>query len=240
MDAQRRLGRRHVERLRHLGVDRLDCLGGFEPQPAAGKEVRIEIAQHDRGVCHRRVLSAAPVAGGAGLGAGRVRADAQSTRGVEMGDAAAARAERGHIDHAYAHGISAYHALGAQHRLAPADQRDVGRSAADIDRYQVVGSRRCADDLPADHPGGRTGQEQPDRPLAGDLGDGEPAARLHDLQWCIDAGLGEAFPEACQIGIDAGLQVGIEGGDDGALVLAEAPDRPRGRATAPARDGACV
>ena len=49
----------------------------------------------------------------------------------------------------------------------------------------------------------------------------DAAARLHDLQRRRDAGRGEPGFQVGEIAVDHRLHVGVEGGDDGALVLAE-------------------
>ena len=67
---------------------------GIERHAPAVEIVRIEIAEHDAGVGHRRLVAAAAVAGRPRHGAGALRADAQQAAGVDPGDRAAAGADR--------------------------------------------------------------------------------------------------------------------------------------------------
>ena len=71
--AERRVRHREPERARQRAPDRLFSERRIEGQRAAGKRGRIEIAQHQVGIGHRRLLAGLPVAGGAGLGPGRIR-----------------------------------------------------------------------------------------------------------------------------------------------------------------------
>ncbi len=57
--------------------------------------------------------------------------------------------------------------------------------------------------------------------MAGDLGRGEAAPRLHDLQRRRTAGGGERRLHAGEIVVDHGLDVGVEAGGGGALVFAK-------------------
>src|SRR5579883_1683613 len=106
---------------------------GTQPEAAAREVVGIDIAEHDRGVGHRRLLAAAVVAGRAGLGAGGLRPDPQPARAVDPGDAAAAGADGVDVDHRHPHDIGVDLALRADQRLAFAHQGDVAARAADVD-----------------------------------------------------------------------------------------------------------
>ena len=53
---------------------------------AAGEIIRIDVAEDDRGVGHRRPLAAAAVAGGTGLRARRLRPDPQRAGAIDPGD----------------------------------------------------------------------------------------------------------------------------------------------------------
>ena len=66
---------------------------GIELDPAAGKPMRIDDAgQHDR-IGDRRILAAAAVASGAGIGARALRADLETAILVNAGDRPSARAD---------------------------------------------------------------------------------------------------------------------------------------------------
>ena len=95
------------------------------------------------------------------------------------------------------------------------------RGAADVDRDEVADAGAAGLVAGADDAGGGARKEQADRPLAGDLGRGKAAARLHDLQRRRAAGGGERRLHAGEIVVDHGLDVGVEAGGGGALVFAE-------------------
>ena len=65
----------------------------------AEEEAGIVVAEHEVGVGDRRLGAAEAVAGGPGIGAGRVRADLQQADLVDGRDRAAAGADLDHVDH---------------------------------------------------------------------------------------------------------------------------------------------
>ena len=85
VDAQLRRQIASITRPRGIDVER---------HRAAEEALRVEVAEHDRGVGDGRLGAAAAVAGGAGVGAGALGADAQQPAGVEPGDRAAAGPDR--------------------------------------------------------------------------------------------------------------------------------------------------
>ena len=123
--------------LRHRAAREL----GVELHVAAEQAaVRPEPAEQELRVGRRRLLAAAAVAGRARVGARRLRADAEDAAGVDVGDRAAAGADRVDVDHRH-------------HRLVVADLRveqvahaqlpvggdaDVGGGAADVERDDVL------------------------------------------------------------------------------------------------------
>ena len=117
--------------------------------------------------------------------------------------------------------VAADLALGADDGLAVLDEGDVAAGAADVDGDEVVAADHGAGNAAADDAAGRAGHEEADGPQARHGRAGEQAARLHDLERRGDARLGDAGLQVSQVRIDDGLHVGVEGGDDGALVLAE-------------------
>ena len=80
---------------------------------------------------------------------------------------------------------------------------------------------------PADHAGGRPRQEQPHRPLARHGRRRSPPRDCITCSGAGDAGARQPGFHVRQIAVDHRLDVGIEGGDAGALVFAERRDRPR-------------
>ena len=96
-DAARRVRRREIElggERRHRPVGG----GAVELHVAAEKVVGVEQAEHEVGVGHRRLRSAAAVAGRAGRGAGAFGTDLEQSQRIGMGDAAAAGADLDHVD----------------------------------------------------------------------------------------------------------------------------------------------
>ena len=142
-----------------------------------GKKSGIELADHHVGVGDGE-RPAAAVAFRPGIGAGRVRADAEA-RAVEMQDRAAAGRDRVDEHHRRAHA----HArdLGLERALVFAvEMRHVGRGAAHVEADELLEAGLAAGLRHADHAAGRTGQ---DRVLALEqLGGGEPARRHHEHQ----------------------------------------------------------
>ena len=121
------------------------------------EEIRLQLAEHDVGVGHSE-RAAAAVTGRAGIGAGRIRADAKAS-GLEMQDRAAAR--RHSVDahhrraHAHARDLRVEGAL-----IFAVVMRDVGRGAAHVEADHLVEARKpcCLDH--ADDAACRTGQQR--------------------------------------------------------------------------------
>ena len=141
MDTERRVLHRQSEWSRDAPLDGSARQRRIERHGTAGEIGGIEPAKHDRCVGDGGFLAATPVAGGAWLGARRMRADTQPAGAIEPGDGAAAGADRIHIDHRHAHRIPGDVALRADHRFAAFHQRDVAGGAADIDGDEVAAPR---------------------------------------------------------------------------------------------------
>ena len=107
-DAERGVLDRQAERLRHLGFDGLVREVGIERQVAAEHLVGVEAAENDLRVGDGRLLAALAVAGGARFGAGRARPDVKAARGIDIGDRAAAGADRDEIDHRHQNGMAVH------------------------------------------------------------------------------------------------------------------------------------
>ena len=152
-------------------------------RPAEQPAVGAQAAEHELCVRGGGQRAAAPVAGGPGVGAGRLRADAEHAALVDVGDRAAAGADRVDVDHRH-------------HRLVVADLRveqvphaqlaarghaDVGRGAADVERDDVVEARHLARPDAADQPRHRARHEQVDGPLRRRLDRRHAARGLHQL-----------------------------------------------------------
>ena len=87
MDAERRMFETEAERARDRRLDRPAREVRRELQRTGREIIRIDVAQHDRRIGHRRLLAAAAVAGGAGLRARGVRPDPERAGAVDPRDA---------------------------------------------------------------------------------------------------------------------------------------------------------
>ena len=118
-----------------------------EAHAAAEEGGRVEVAEHEVGVGHRRLAAAEAVAGRAGIGARRVGADGDESERVDPGDRAAAGADLDHVDHGDAHrqaraALQPVHAVDLEllrdQRLAALDHAELGRRAAHVERDQIA------------------------------------------------------------------------------------------------------
>ena len=123
-----------------------------------------EVAEHEVRVGHRRLLAAAAVAGRAGLGARRARADPQRAAGVEPRDRAAAGADRVHVDHRQPDRHARDHRLGRRPAPRRRPRRDVGARAAHVEGEHVLEAARARDVRRADDAAGRPGEHARRRP----------------------------------------------------------------------------
>ena len=149
----------HAQRARHVLVDDPDDpVGGLLEAQAhrvgdllhrglrgldverhlAADQVRREVAEDDVGVGHGRLLAALAVGRRAGLGARRLRADAQRAGELrDVRDRAAAGADGVHVDARDLDPELADRGLAADRRLARLAERDVGRRAAHVEGQHV-------------------------------------------------------------------------------------------------------
>ena len=147
--------------------------------------------------------------------------DAQAPGAVDPRDAAAAGADRVDIHHRHAHRVAVDDAFRPDDGHAAPDERDVAAGAADVAGDEVFAPDRAPRRLAANHAGRRPGKKEPHGTAPRHGRRGEPAARLHHLQRCAHAELGEIALHRGQVAVEHRLHVGVEGGDAGALVLAE-------------------
>ena len=207
--------------LRGPGDLAVDDLGGRVDveRHAAAQQLGRQVAQHDMRIGDRRALAAAAVGRRTGIGAGALRADGQGA-GIDLGDRAAARADRHHVDHRQGQRPFADVALLGERDAAVLDQADVGAGAADIDGDDVLDAARRGDVARADHAGGRARQGRQGRRAADGGGAGDAAVRLHQQQRRDDMLVEQALLQARDVGRDAGHHHGVEHRGQRALVLA--------------------
>src|SRR5262249_56617725 len=82
--------------------------------------------------------TAGAITGGAGYGAGALRADMQDAAGIDAGDRAAAGADAGDVEAVQCDGMTGHPPTRDQARLAGDDQRDIGAGPAHIERDQIA------------------------------------------------------------------------------------------------------
>ncbi len=159
------LDRHHAQRAEHLRLGHAhDALGArVQGEPQLGRQRRDARARPQRGpgghppasgasagsrpeqqvrVGDRRPLPAAPIAGGAGLGARRGRADAQRAAGVAPGDRAAAGADRVDVERGQRHAGARRSPARWSRGPASRDQADVAGGAAHVEARDVAARRR--------------------------------------------------------------------------------------------------
>ena len=188
---------------------------------AAEERLGQQPAQVDHRVGGRRLRAAAAVGRRTRVGAGRARADAEDAALVDVGDRAAAGADRVDVDH-------------RDHRLVGADLRveqvlhpqaallrepDVGRRAADVERDHVVVARLLAGPDAADDACDRAGHEQVHRPRDGAFRRRDAARGRHQVQLRPHLQRLELLLEPADVARDLRPDVGVEADGREALVL---------------------
>ena len=186
-----------------------------------GEEIGLDLAEQHVAVGHGQ-RTAAAVAGRAGVGAGRIRADAQA-RAVEMQDRAAAGRDRVDAHHRRAHAHAGHQGLEFALEFTGV-VRHVGGGAAHVEADDLVEARLFAGAHHADDAAGRAGQ---DGVLAAEaVRVGQAAARLHEHQ----ADAGQFAGHLVDVALEDGRQVGVDHRGVAARdVLDQRADLVRGR-----------
>ncbi len=148
------------ERLRDSGRDRLARALRIQLDAPASKDLRTEPAEHDLRVGHRRLLTAAPVADGAGAGPRAVRADPQATSGFDRGDAAPTGShlvdvEDGHPDRV-TFVVAADEVLGSKPRRSIQDDAGLRGRATHVERDRAAEPEELAEREGSGHTSGWT------------------------------------------------------------------------------------
>ena len=200
------LGQRGKGALDHFGVERLVAIRAEHVREVG----RLDPPQHHVAVGDRQ-RAALAVAGRAGIGAGRFRADLEAAV-LEAADRAAAGRHRVDVHHRRAHPHAGHHRF--EHALVGAVVvGDVGRGAAHVEADHLAQADRLAALDGADDAAGGAGQ---DRVLALEaVGVGQAAVRLHEHQ-AHRAGFGGhprdiVAQHRRQVGVDHG---GVAAPDD--------------------------
>ena len=193
---------------------------GVELDPAGERRRRAEVAEREVGVGHRRLVAAAPVAGGAGLGARGSRADPQRAAGIAPADRSAAGADRVHVDHRQLdHAAVELARVGLAH--APVlDHADVAGGAAHVEAERVAVAREPGEQSGADRAPGGPGEHAPGSCTSRLAGRSDPAGGHHHRrlgQAVLARGLGQAL----EVAVEQRREIGVDDRGRAALVLAE-------------------
>jgi hypothetical protein len=204
--------------------------GAIERQRAAREGLPRDRPHGDERIGDRG-RSTAAVARGSGIGARALGPHLQHAAGIDARDRAAARADRVHVERRTQHG-HAGDLAGAASRQAiaagvpSAEERAIGRGAADIERERAREAARARGRERGAQSRGRPRQQLP-HGLMRSLRDGRGAAvRQHDLEF----GLRTGRSHLREIARDARRQERVGGRRGEALVLADlGHERTRGR-----------
>ena len=212
---------RQAHRLGHVPRDRLARRADVQ-HDAAGPELRrVEVAQHQVRVRHRRARPAAPVAGRPRVGAGALRPDPQQAERIDPRDGAATRPDLDQVHRRHRHRRAAaalepvhpVDLVGARHRhLAARHQASLGRRAAHVEGQDVVDARLRRQRPRRQHAAHGPRLRQPHRHPARDRRGDDPAARLHQEQRPRIAGIGHALLHPAEVLVDPRPHVGVERG----------------------------
>ncbi len=227
----------HPERVGAAIADRAGRGVNVEVELAAEERFGAEPAEHEVRVGDRRLLAAAAVRGWSRLGAGADRADAQRAARVDPGDRAAAGADLGQLDDRRADRVArATRRAGARLRDRPdvvllgdlrrpaADEPDLGRRAAHVERDRVGQPELAGEVAGRDDPGGGPRLDDEHRSLAGALEGQHAAAALHHQQLGLDPAAAQPFLDRAEVLLDDRLDPGVDHDGAGPVVLAELRD----------------
>ena len=195
----------------------------LQVRPAVGAEHgrRAQAAEHELGVGHRRPGAALGIAGGARLGAGALRPDAQQAAPVDPGDRAAAGADRADIDHRPPDRQAEFQLALRPHRgLAAVDQADVAAGAADVAPERLGEAGLRGDPGRRRYARGRTGEHRVDRQPGRFRPVHRAAVRLGHQQLAAEARLAEPPGKRAQIACHHRLHIGVDRRRGGAFELA--------------------
>jgi hypothetical protein len=169
----------------------------------------------------RRFAAAPAIGDRPGLRPGAFRSDHQRACAGEARDRAAAGTNRHQVDHGETDRPAADAAIGGEPGLAPVDQGNVGRGAADIDADEVEMAGAGTDVGRADGASRGAGERGLHGRAAHGARAGDAAARFHEQERRGDTLIADAPIELGHIGRDHGHDGGVENGGHAALVFPE-------------------
>ena len=224
-DGEHALGRLVLVDAESLGEVRHRLVGALRRKRhlAAEEVVRIQAAEHEVGISHRRCVAASAIAGGAGLGARALRPHLEGAARVGSRDAAAARADGRDVDHRHQDRVAANPgvARGGLVVVAVDHDADVGAGAAHVESDEAPAPRVLRRPGSAQHPGGRARHEGDDRHVRHHRRGRDAAVRPHDVEVTRDARLLQPVLEAAHVVAHLGADEGVHRRRGEALELAE-------------------
>ena len=128
----------------------------IQSEISAQKALRLQPAEQQIGIRHRG-LGAAAITDRTGIGSGGFGPDPQRSAGVEAGDGASAGAYSMNVEHGYADGEAGNLGLAAGAGFA-VHQRNIGGSAAHVERDDSVEAAAARHGRGADHSARRPGE----------------------------------------------------------------------------------
>ncbi len=208
-----------IERFADLLQDRLFRRGAVELHVAAEKTRRIDISEHDIGIGHGRVRTAAPVTGRPRLRAGALRPDLEKAQLIDVRDAAAAGADFDQLDHRNQQRQSAaaleaprargFKGVGAE-RLAVFDATELGRGAAHVEGQHAVDAEQVGISRCGQRAGRRPRFDQLNRDFLRNARARNAAIGEHDVHMFAETAFTEFVVECGEILFDARTHVGVE------------------------------
>ena len=211
-------------------LDRLARRRDVEVHAAAEEGRRVEVAEHEVGVGHRRLAAAEPVARRPGVGARRVRADRHEPERVDPRDRSPSGADLDHVDHGDAHGqpraaLQPVHPVDLEllrdQRLAVLDHAQLRGRAAHVERDQIAHLAGRAEGGGGERAARRARLEQSHREARRHRRHGDAPVREHDVQRPPEPEPGEPPFQIGQVLLDDPLDVDVRDRRRGALELAD-------------------
>ena len=202
--------------------------GGIHVERHAPAEegVGVDVAEHHGGIGHGRRIAAPGVAGGAGVGAGALRPDAEQPARIDPGDGAAARAHASDIHRGEAEIVAGEEPT--QPRFAGVLDRAVAHhahvegGAAGIHHQHVAPEPFGLGIGDAGERGHRRARlDHEDRPVGDVLDMHQAAGDRADQQLAGEARGAEVVAERAQMALHEGLQRGIDRGRGRARIFAQ-------------------
>ena len=219
---RRRVLHRHAERIGDPRLDRLARLLRVEPHAAAEEEVRVEAAEHEVRVGDGRLAAALFVAGRTRPRARALRADAQHAGfRLDPADAAAAGADRRHVDHRQGERIFVDDRAVGIAGLAVDQDADVEAGAANVRGENLVDAELLAERLRAERAAGGTGHQQRRAAAARLLDRTQAAGGVHHRHRAFQPGVDQLLPHHVEIARHRRREIGVHHRGRGALVFAD-------------------